>query len=144
MLLAAYVGVTVVTLAGEPMTVQVGAAPFTQLAVGPARALGLVLTAISVVTIVAGPQPRSFTKWGTFWIVWLLPLSTGAVWWLLREAPWSRRAVAIPEPEPRARNVRVGDRQRLGGGWAFVGGAALAVLGYTLVEIAFPGRVLAP
>jgi hypothetical protein len=60
---------------------------------------------VVVATIVYGPQPRRFTKWGAFWMA-TLPLGVGQVWLLVAEAPWSRAASATEEPLPHSRQVQ--------------------------------------
>jgi hypothetical protein len=59
-------------------------------------------------TIIFGPQPRSFTKWGAFWWA-MLPLGVGVIWLLLKEAPWSRTATSLPEPLPYAKQKETPD-----------------------------------
>ncbi len=68
---------------------------------------------VVVATIVFGPQPRRFTKWGAFWIS-TLPLGVGEIWLLLTEAPWSRAASALPEPLPHSKQAQTpeGDPRR--------------------------------
>ena len=69
-----------------------------------------------VLVVMLGPQPRRTTKWALFWLC-LLPLNAGLLWALLREAPWSPAARALPVPAPH--RFQPGDR-RLAGGKAFV------------------------
>jgi hypothetical protein len=44
--------------------------------------------------LVKGPEPRRFTRWGWAWIIVFLPAGIGALWYLLREAPWNARTSA--------------------------------------------------
>ncbi len=74
----------------------------------------------------------------------LLPLSAGAIWWLLREAPWSRRATAVPEPVPGAAGVLVGGRERHGGGRAFLVCLLVAVIVNAALAALLPGWSLTP
>jgi hypothetical protein len=78
-----------------------------------------------VFVLISGPQPRRATKWAMFW--WLcLPGGLGMLWALTREAPWSRRAAALPEPPPGP------GEGKYTGGWAFIG---LAFLSGLLIEL---------
>ncbi len=52
----------------------------------------------AVLAVFTGAQPRRFTRLGTCVIVLFTPLLLGVIWWLVREAPWSRRARAMPAP----------------------------------------------
>ncbi len=52
---------------------------------------------VMLFVLVTGPQPRRATKWAVFWLL-AIPGGLGMLWVLAREAPWSRRAVALPEP----------------------------------------------
>jgi len=95
-------------------------APLLPLAAGGAMFLVIWL-------LVAGPQPRRFTKWGWFWIIAVIPAGIGAIWYLLREAPWSPRASAIPPLPPRttrAANHPAGPSRR-GGFFALLVAALL-------------------
>ncbi len=68
--------------------------------------------------LVHGPQPRRFTKWGWFWLIAVLPAGIGAVWYLLREAPWGARASAWPALGPRqTRNPHDANGPVRRGGW---------------------------
>jgi hypothetical protein len=72
----------------------------------------------ALLLLLLGPQPRRATKWGVVWLL-TLPFNVGLLWWLLREAPWSRRALAEPAPLAHydQRNLPESDG-RLTGGWA--------------------------
>jgi hypothetical protein len=63
--------------------------------------------ALAVLLLVAGPEPRRFTRWGTFWLL-CLPGGVGIIWWLLREAPWNEQISAIP-PLPRGQRGQRAD-----------------------------------
>jgi hypothetical protein len=84
--------------------------------------LGLFLVAVF------GPQPRYATRWAWIWRLGL-PLNIGALWLLARDAPWSRRAVALPAPLPHhvQRRLPEGDR-RFTGGLAFLATMAATTL----------------
>jgi hypothetical protein len=79
-------------------------------------------------SVALGPQPRRATRWAWVWRLWL-PFGAGVLWLLAREAPWSRRASALPAPLPAylQRRRPEGDA-RFPGGMAFV-----ALLGAWLV-----------
>jgi hypothetical protein len=83
-------------------------------------------------TVLFGPQPRRFTRWAAFWWV-TMPLGVGAVWLLVREAPWSRTASAMPEllPHGKQKLTAEGD-PRFTGGLAFL----VTVLVGTVVDMA--------
>ena len=125
-----------ITVSTDALALQSGAAA--------ARGVGALLTLIAIVVLVTGPQPRRLTKWATFWVIVLLPLSAGAIWWLLREAPWSRRANAVPEPEPGAAGVMVGEHWRQGGGRAFLVCLLIAVLVDAVLAVLLPGWSVTP
>jgi hypothetical protein len=75
-------------------------------------AIGAFLAFLLVVaTIVYGPQPRRFTKWGAFWMA-TVPLGVGQVWLLVAEAPWSRGASATAEPLPHGRQAETAEGDR--------------------------------
>jgi hypothetical protein len=100
--------------------------PFLPLAVGAVMFLIVFL-------LVKGPEPRRFTRWGWFWIIAFLPAGLGAVWYLLREAPWNARTSEL-WPLPRhARGLAEPIGPRRTGGWvglicALVAGQMLSVL----------------
>jgi MFS family permease len=90
------------------------------------------LTAGSVLgllaTMLGGEQPRRGTKWAWFWVFAIAGV-LGAAWYLIREAPWSRRAAALPEPERRATGKGpLTPRGRLGGGKALLGALLVTVV----------------
>lgn len=71
-------------------------------------------------TVLFGPQPRRFTRWAAFWWV-TMPLGVGAVWLLVREAPWSRTASALPELSPHGKQKLTAEGDpRFTGGPAFL------------------------
>lgn len=96
-------------------------------------AIGAFLAFLLVVaTIVSGPQPRRFTKWGAFWMA-TLPLGVGQVWLLVAEAPWSRAASATDELLPHRQQAQTaqGDRRMtwvLPFVWSVVGGLVVNLL----------------
>lgn len=72
--------------------------------------------------MIGGRQPRRGTRWGVFWVM-LACSGLGTVWYLLREAPWSRSAAALPEPAAGVRQVVPADGPpvaRFGGGHGFL------------------------
>lgn len=75
-----------------------------------------------------GGQPRLATRWATFWLL-LTPMNIGMVRTLVREAPWSAKMRAWPEPPPHR---WMPQDQRLTGGRAFV----LMLLSYFAVDLA--------
>jgi hypothetical protein len=90
-----------------------GGGESTMAAILPGLAFLTFLTA--VLLLITGPEPRRFTRWGTFWLL-CLPAGTGIVWWLLREAPWSRAMSA--EPAPQGWRRQLGPFRRRRGGWS--------------------------
>jgi hypothetical protein len=68
---------------------------------------------IALWVLITGPQPRHATKWAAFWLLGLAG-GLGLLWILVREAPWSRRTAAEPEPPPGPWPAR------WTGGWTFL------------------------
>ena len=121
------------TIAANAPTVPVSHSPISPM-VPLLPGLAFLVMAGLVGLLVAGPQPRRFTKWGWFWLITLLPAGLGAVWWLLREAPWDRHMSAEPPLPPRVTRHRYDPTGRVRrGGWTgllagLVLGQLLAVL----------------
>jgi hypothetical protein len=67
---------------------------------------------VVLLTMLRAGQPRRATRWATFWLL-LLPLNAGLILTLVREAPWSSRARAMPEPLPH--RMEPNDRRTTGG-----------------------------
>ncbi|GIJ81209.1 hypothetical protein SAMN05443287_10915 [Micromonospora phaseoli] len=64
---------------------------------------GLAAAVIILGVVVGGPAPVLGTRWFWFWLVCLVPLGLGLLWWLAREHPWSRAASPPATPAgPRA------------------------------------------
>ncbi len=87
----------------------------------------------SVLVLLAGPQPRRATKWAWFWLFGL-PGCVGLLAWMVLDAPWSRAAMARPDPGRGGRYLRPEDR-RLRGGRAFV----FALFGGLLISALYQG-----
>jgi hypothetical protein len=73
---------------------------------------GTAVLVLLVLVVMLAPQPRRTTKWALFWLL-LMPLNAGMIWALLREAPWSPAARALPVPAPH--RFQPADRRRTGG-----------------------------
>jgi hypothetical protein len=56
--------------------------------------IGLVLAAIVLGVVVAGPAPVLGTRWFWFWLVYTAPYGLGLLFWLARDRPWSRTAAS--------------------------------------------------
>lgn len=105
-----------------------------QTSLGWAGRLDLPLSVLllgALILLVMGPQPRRFTKWGTFWLLGL-PLGAGLIWWLLRDAPFDPAMRAVPEPEPHRHGPGAHGVLRRSGAvgfaWALVGSLAMTLL----------------
>lgn len=101
------------------------------------------LTAASVLgllaTMLGGEQPRRGTKWAWFWVFAIAGI-LGAAWYLIREAPWSRRAAALPEPERRTTGKGpLTPQGRLGGGKALLGALLVTVIVGFLASLVITG-----
>ncbi len=82
---------------------------------------------LAVLVLIAGPQPRRATKWAWYWL-FSLPAYLGVLAWIVLDAPWSRAAMARPDPGPGGRFLQPEDR-RLRAGRAFI----LGILGSMLL-----------
>ena len=60
--------------------------------------IGVVLAAIFLGMVVAGPAPVLGTRWFWFCLVYLTPLGLGLLFWLARDRPWSRAAAPAIVP----------------------------------------------
>jgi hypothetical protein len=74
--------------------------------------------------LLSAPDPVTGTKWFWFWLVSVVPLGFGLLWWLARERPWSRRAGPRSGPPGRDNRLRW---------WAGIGIGILAGFGVSLV-----------
>nr|WP_230416265.1 hypothetical protein [Micromonospora tarapacensis] len=68
--------------------------------------IGLLLAAISLGVLVAGPAPVLGTRWFWFWLVSTAPYGLGMLFWLSRDRPWSRPVVPAAMPGDRERRDR--------------------------------------
>ncbi|MGK5740068.1 hypothetical protein [Micromonospora sp. URMC 103] len=67
--------------------------------------IGLVLAAVFLGVVVAGPAPVLGTRWFWFWLVAIAPYGLGLLFWLSRERPWSRPAAPASDRERRDRGL---------------------------------------
>ncbi len=81
-----------------------------------------------VIVLILGPQPYRFTKWGVFWLL-SIPLQLGALWWVLKEAPWNASAVraqqAAAEGQAGGAQADGAPPHRCRGGWTGLGYSVL-------------------
>nr|WP_240742144.1 hypothetical protein [Micromonospora zingiberis] len=68
--------------------------------------IGLVLAAVFLGVVVAGPAPVLGTRWFWFWLVCAAPYGLGLLLWLSRDRPWTRPAVPAAMPGDRERRDR--------------------------------------
>lgn len=77
-----------------------------------------IVTVVLVLLLISGSQPHYFTKWGIFRLI-CTPLHLGALWWVLREAPWSAGAVRARQRAAALATLQEPHRRR--GGWTGLG-----------------------
>lgn len=86
--------------------------------------IGLVLAAIFLGVVVAGPAPVLGTRWFWFWLVAITPYGLGLLFWVARDRPWARPAA--PAAAPGNREQR--DRGILGFGLGFLAAILINIL----------------
>ncbi|MFV2103649.1 hypothetical protein [Micromonospora sp. LOL_024] len=95
---------------------------------GAVTGIGLVVTAVFLGVVVAGPAPVLGTRWFWFWLVSTAPYGLGMLFWLFRDRPWSRSVVSAAMP---------GDRERRDRGILGLGLGILATILVSLLLLTF-------
>jgi hypothetical protein len=68
--------------------------------------IGVLVAAIVLGVVVAGPAPVRGTRWFWFWLIYLTPHGLGLLFWVARDHPWSRSVVRAAAPSTVERRDR--------------------------------------